>query len=90
MDCFYGLKNKHGGSAATSDGRVHNLPPPLGPIPPPAENLVSLSLSLSAAAASSLVNIGMTDGGASPKDPPPPAIPITPSVPKQALSSLEE
>ena len=90
MDCFDGLVNKHDGSAAISDGRFHDPPPPLGPIPPPAENLVALSLSLSTAAASSLVNVGITNGGAFPKDLPPPAIPITPSVPKQALSSLEE
>ena len=94
MECFNGLVKKRGGFAALSDDRVPDpppAPPHIDPIPPTAQNPVALSSSLSsAAAASSLVNVPMTNEGACLKYPSPPPIPITPSLPKQALSALQE
>ena len=95
MDCFDNFVKEGGGFLALSDGRVSEptpTSPHIDPIPPSAQYPVALSLmSLSPAAASSLVNARMTNNeGVSFKDSPPPPIPITPSLTKQALSSLEE
>ena len=93
MDCFDNFVKKGGGFAALSDGRVPEptpTPPHIDPIPPSAQNPVALSSSSSsAAAASSLVNARMTNECASSEYPLQPPIPLTPSVPKQALSVLQ-